>query len=436
LENKMSEHLEKIELRSEEVQEILNKVPHWMIRWGNLLLLLLIVLLFIISWFVKYPDIISSEAIITTEIPPQKEFAKVTGKIDTIFVKDNHKVIKNQSLAIIENTANLNDVFYLKSVIDTIKYTKQLFYYPIDKMPILFLGEIENEYSLFENNYIQYILNKELQPYSNDLKASKFSSFEQKRRLINLQNQKELNKKELLFKKKDLERNKSLFEKGVIAEKDYENKQLEYLQAERNYKNMLSSISSLRERISNNNKTIKGTEISKIINGISLLKKVIQSFNQLKKSIKNWEIKYVLSSKINGKISYLNYWNKNQTVNQGDLVFTIIPSENSAFIAKLKTPAQNIGKVKIGQIANIKLTNFPDYEFGVLKGKVEKISEITDKEGFYTIDVSLPTNLITSYKKKIDFKQEMRGTADIITEDLRLMERFFYQFRNILKRGK
>ena len=30
----------------------------------------------------------------------------------------------------------------------------------------------------------------------------------------------------------------------------------------------------------------------------------------------------------------------------------------------------------------------------------------------------------------------MRGTADIITEDLRLMERFFYQFRNILKRGK
>jgi multidrug resistance efflux pump len=135
----MSEHLEKIELRSEEVQEILNKVPHWMIRWGNLLLLLLIVLLFIISWFVKYPDIISSEAIITTEIPPQKEFAKVTGKIDTIFVKDNHKVIKNQSLAIIENTANLNDVFYLKSVIDTIKYTKQLFYYPIDKMPILMI---------------------------------------------------------------------------------------------------------------------------------------------------------------------------------------------------------------------------------------------------------------------------------------------------------
>lgn len=432
----MKEDNIEIELRSEEVQEILTKVPNWMIRWGSLLLLMLIILLLAISWFVKYPDIISSKAIITTKIPPQKEFAKVTGKIDTIFVKDNHKVIKNQPLAIIENTANFKDVFYLKSVIDTIKYTKQSFYYPIDKMPILSLGEIETDYSIFENNYIQYILNKELQPYNNDLKANKFSSFEQSRRLINLQNQKELNKRELAFKKKDLERNKSLFKKGVIAEIDYENKQLEYLQAERNYKNILSSISSLREIISNSNKTIKGTEISKIINEISLLKKVIQSFNQLKKSIKNWELKYVLSSKIDGKISFLNYWSENQTVNQRDLVFTIIPSENIAFIAKLKTPAQNIGKVKIGQIANIKLANFPDYEFGVLKGKVEKISEITDKEGFYTIDVSLPKNLITSYKKKIEFKQEMRGTADIITEDLRLMERFFYQMMRFFKRNE
>ncbi|WP_052158214.1 transposase [Lacinutrix jangbogonensis] len=62
--------------------------------------------------------------------------------------------------------------------------------------------------------------------------------------------------------------------------------------------------------------------------------------------------------------------------------------------------------------------------------------EITDKEGFYTIDISLTKNLITSYKKKIELKQEMRGTADIITEDLRLMERFFYQMIKIFRRNE
>jgi multidrug efflux pump subunit AcrA (membrane-fusion protein) len=430
----MDNNLEDIELRSEEVQEILTKIPNWMIRKGNTLFLLLIVMLLAMSWFVKYPDIISSEAIITTKKPPQKEFAKTTGKIDTLFVEDTQNVIDNQPLAIIENTANYTDVFFLKSIIDTIKVQKQYFNFPVDKLPILFLGDIETSYALFENNYIQYILNKELNPFSNEAIANKITALELNRRLNNLESQKLLNKRELEFKQKDLKRSKSLFEKGVISEKEYESKQLEYLQSERNYKNMISSISQLRESISNSKKTSKGTEISRIREEMTLLKNTIQSFNQLKKSLKDWEMRYMLSSKMNGKVSFLNYWSKNQTVNQGDLVFTIIPNSNSSFIAKLKTPAQNLGKVKIGQRVHIKLQNYPDYEFGVLKGKVNHISEISDKDGFYTIDVSLPSELITSYNKKIEFKQEMRGTAEIITEDLRLIQRFFYQFNKIINR--
>jgi len=422
-----------IEIRSEEVQEILSYVPHWMIRWGNTLFFILIIMLLFISWFIKYPDVINAEVIVTTQIPPQKEYARVSGKIDTFFIKNNENVVKNQPLALIENTANYADVFLLKSIIDTIKIQKDAFNFPIDNLPILFIGDIENSYELFENNYIKYILNKDLNPYSYEEDANKISTSELKRRLYNLQAQKELNKKELSFKKKDLERSKSLFDKGVISEKDYELKQLDYLQSERSYKNMNSSISQLRESISNNKKTTKGTEIAKLREEMTLLKNVIQSFIQLKKSVKDWEMKYLLVSEINGKVSFLNYWSENQTVNQGDLVFTIIPSENSEYIAKLKTPAQNLGKVKIGQVVNIKLDNYPDYEFGVLKGRIKNVSEITNKEGFYTIDVSLPKKLITSYKKDIIFKQEMRGTAEIITEDLRLIERFFYQLKNIIK---
>ena len=55
-------------------------------------------------------------------------------------------------------------------------------------------------------------------------------------------------------------------------------------------------------------------------------------------------------------------------------------------------------------------------------------------KGLYFVDVELPQKLITSYNKEIDFKQEMQGSAEIITEDLRLIERFFYQFREVLKR--
>ena len=81
---------------------------------------------------------------------------------------------------------------------------------------------------------------------------------------------------------------------------------------------------------------------------------------------------------------------------------------------------------------NIKLENYSETEFGMLKGKVSHISLTPDIEGSYYIDVSLPQRLITSYKKEIVFKQEMSGTAEIITEDLRLIERFFYQFKSLM----
>jgi multidrug resistance efflux pump len=423
-----------IEIRSEEVQEILSYVPNWMIRWGNTLFFILILVVLFISWFIKYPDIINAEVIITTEVPPQKEYARVSGKIDTLFIKNTQRVQKKQPLAILENTAQFPDVFFLKSIIDTIQVQKKSFHFPIDEVPILFLGDIEISYDLFENNYIKYLLNKDLKPFSYEVNANEITSSELRRRLSNLKTQKELNERELELKKKDLERSKSLFEKGVISEKKYELKQLDYLQSERSYKNMNSSISQLRESISNNKRTSKGTELSKIREDMTLLRNVIQSFNQLKKSIKDWEMKYLLVSEIEGKVSFLNYWSKNQTVSQGDLVFTIIPTQNSAFVAKLKTPAQNLGKVKIGQKVNIKLDNYPNYEFGVIKGVIKTISETSNNEGFYNIDVSLPEKLITSYNKNITFKQEMRGSADIITEDLRLIERFFYQLRKALNK--
>lgn len=434
MENNDLEILDKIELRSEEVQEILTKVPHWMIRYGNVVLLCLILLLLFISWFVKYPDVIPSDAVITTSIPPQKEYANASGKLDALLVEDNELVSINQPLAVIENSANYEDIYYLKKITDSIKFDKSNFIFPIDSLPILFLGDIESQFALFENNYIQYLLNKKLKPYDNESLANRYSLSELYIRLKSLNAQKDLNKTELEIKSKELQRNQQLFKKGVISAQDFESKQLEFAQAERNSKNFETSISQLKESISNARKTKKGTEITQTREELLLLKNSIQAFVQLKKSINDWENTYVLKSAINGQVSFLNYYNTNQTVNAGDLVFTIIPSKNSSYIAKLKTPSQNSGKIKIGQNVNLKIDNYPDAEFGVLNGTVKNISAIPDQDGLYYVDVILPDKLITSYNKEIDFKQEMTGKAEIITEDLRLIERFFYQLRGIFQR--
>ncbi|MEK6153677.1 HlyD family efflux transporter periplasmic adaptor subunit [Flavobacteriaceae bacterium 3-367] len=430
----MPEKKEAIAIRSEEVQEILSFVPHWMIRWGNTVIFLLIIGLLLMSWFVKYPDTIAAEILVTTAIPPEKIYARSSGQLDAILVADNELVSENKLLAIIENSANYQDVLLLKEVVDTLAVDYESFLFPLEKLPTLFLGDIESDYALFERSYTEYSLNKELQPFSTEVLANRLSITEARSRLNNLLSQQALNKSELELKKKDFERFEVLYKKGAVSAQEYDQKQLDYLQSQRAYRNLGTSISQLRETLTNSQNSLRGTEIKKVQEESSSLKNVIQSYNQLKRSIKNWELKYVLVSSIAGRVSFLSFRNENQTVNQGDLVFTIVPKGNSAFLGKIKAPARNSGKIKTGQAVNIRLANYPYTEFGMLEGSVQSISLVPDNEGNYLIDVKLPEKLITTYNKEIEFKQEMRGTVQIITQDLRLIERFFYQLKNIFSK--
>jgi len=209
---------------------------------------------------------------VTTNLSPQKEYAKSSGNIDTIFVKDNQQIKSNMPLAVIENTADYKDVYFLKSIVDTIQLNNKGFEFPFDSLPILFLGDLESDYALFENSYIQYQLNKQLQPFSSETLANHISKSELLNRLGNLKSQKQLNQSELTFQKNDLERHKLLFEKGIISAQDYEAKQIAYTQAQRNFENMDASISTIREAISNANKTSVNTSINKTRETISLLK--------------------------------------------------------------------------------------------------------------------------------------------------------------------
>ena len=190
-----------LELRSEEVQEILTRIPHWLIRWGSMVVLAIFILFFFVSWIVKYPDIISTQIIITTNIPPQKLIAKTSGKIEAILVTDKSVVVKNTPIAIIENTANYNDVFLLKNIVDTINIEKNAF--PFYKLKLTQLGDVESAYALFQKEYSVDELNRKLQPYKVDGTAYNLETIQLKERLELLQSQRIINENELQLNKQD-----------------------------------------------------------------------------------------------------------------------------------------------------------------------------------------------------------------------------------------
>jgi hypothetical protein len=96
--------------------------------------------------------------------------------------------------------------------------------------------------------------------------------------------------------------------------------------------------------------------------------------------------------------------------------------------------AKGLGKVEKGQRVNVRLHAYPDQEFGWLEGVVERVENAPDANGFYVVKVLFPKGLVTNYGKSLPASLQLEGTAEIITEDLRLIVRFFNPLKKILKK--
>ena len=69
-----------IELRSEEVQEVMSHVPVWILRWGITVLFCIVIILLIGSYLFKYPDVVEAEITVSTQNPPAYVVARVDWK--------------------------------------------------------------------------------------------------------------------------------------------------------------------------------------------------------------------------------------------------------------------------------------------------------------------------------------------------------------------
>lgn len=423
--------LDNIELRSESVQDILTQPPHWMIRWGNTIIFIILIMILIMSYIIKYPEFVPAPIIVTSQNPPEKIEARSNSKIEKIYIKDHQKVKKGDVLMVLQSTADYKDVLKLKKLVDSID-PNQLSDFPVKEAAHFKLGELQGDYNNFAKAFQEESLFTRLQPYAPENLATNQSILESRSRIATLQQQKKIEATKYELSKKNFQRSQDLFNQGVIAAMELENEKIKYLQAQQNLENINISISQLQESISNLNKTKSGTAITSEKDRITYSSQTLQLFEQLRKSLKQWEQTYLIVSSTNGMASFQQFFGENQFVKAGDPIVSILPDKTEQLVGRMSVPATNSGKIVAGEKVLIKLDNYRFQEYGIIEGKVQNISLIPDEKGNYYVDVILPNGLKTSYGKTLKFDKELRGNAEIVTQDLRLIERFFYQIRKLL----
>lgn len=421
------------DIRSDEVQEILARIPSWTVRWGITLIFGLIVMLLLFSWFVKYPDIIAAPMVLSTENPPVRLISKVSGRIVSLEGANGDVVTRGEKLGLVESPISLEEVNYLKNYIQEVNalLLDSSHILPQTRSKYAF-GELQLVFNQLSKSCFEY-KKMQLDSYVREKMVSledKINQYERVRMIT--KRQLGIAKLELKNVKYVLDENTILYKNGTISKMELFAEESKYHQKQMEVENLNKSIAEMDINLSNLGQELNDLRYS-YSNGVSVLKNDIRLYiNSIQSGLENWKLNYEITAPIDGRLVYLSNWKKNQHISSATPIFAVIP-ENEDFVANLKIASNGYGKIKVGQKVRISLNGFPSNEFGYLEGEVFHLNEMSHK-GEYLVEVKLLNGMKSSYNINLEFTPEMEGMADVITDDLRVLERLFIQFNKLTKR--
>lgn len=413
--------------------EIIGNPPSWILRWGMTLLLATVVVFSTIGWFIKYPDIINVRVTIVSDPPPIRVLARSSGTLKKITVKDKDTVQQGDVLAILNHSISHDQIVSVDSFLQYLAEINS----PYEQISLNITEDVN--LSSLQNNYsslIQLIKKFNSLLSKKDVFAKKKSI---KKKIVyleainsNLTKQKINLDRELAIFNNKYKRDFTLNETGVLSNSDLENSEMSFLQATRQADNIVSTIINNKIQIENLNNQlldIRQARADEVYTAFLTIKKEAQVLDD---ELELWKFAYVIKSPIEGIVSFSEKRFEQQFLSVDKELFTIIPLVEQNIVGNALLPIANSGKITIGQKANIKLDNFPYQEYGIISANVSNLSLVPNEEKYLT-EFKLPKQLKTTYDIVLPFKQEMQGTAEIITEDKTVLQRIFEKLLSILK---
>jgi HlyD family secretion protein len=427
--NNETQFEQNVRQRADAVQEIVSHHPGFLERWALLLFLLLLVSLFIATWFIRYPDIIETGATLTAINGPKPLVPMQSGRIIRLFHNNNRRVSRGSVLAWLEATGNHFQILQLARSVDSAKVLLKKD--SLSSMINLFvsdydaLGEIQAAYELFNGSWRRfddYVISgfykgKILMLEEDIADLRKISGAIERQKSIASEN---LNLAEESFKMND-----QLFRDKIISKEEHRIQKSKLL-------NTHNEVPRLNATLLTNENLIRGKrkEIMQIEHDII---QQTQEFEQALMTIKSlldaWIQRYTIRSPVDGVLTFIVPLQDNMLVEQGQYIGYVNPDSSTYYVEAI-LGQRRLGKVATGQTVQLRFDAYPFNEFGYVPGELDYISEVPTDSGFLS-RICLSKGLTTNHGLTIPNKPGLKAKALIITKNERLMHRFYAEIVKI-----
>ncbi len=433
----MEEH-DSIDLRSKAFQDVMGEPPSWLLRWGITAIFVAFVSLFVVGFFLEYPETEEAPIQLETSNPPIDIYAPASGTVIPIF-KEQMVVSQDTVLGQISNINSGNAEQILKFSKMLNEYDKKGFVTVPDfkQMDKWDLGPIESDYLKFYQAFSG-------SGSSNITQTQAISTYNENIKIY--RNDIELLKNAITLKEDQLERIperriklKAIYSKSKDT-KDILNLDALVIEEQR----LKSDIDNLKQDISDKELEIRNQENQKLMiqqgvreNRTNREQNIDFAISNLKSKIEEWKKNHIIKAPIDGTLVYqdkLKGKTSRFNVEKGEKLFAIIPINAEQEIeGKLYLSSEESLKIKEGQIVKIKISTYRPSEYGLLNGVV--IDKATlPVNGQYLVRVNLVDGMKTTKQKDIPFAHEMKGEAQIITQNRNFTGLIWDQFVEMLNR--
>lgn len=417
--------------RGEAVQEFISRKPGFLIQYGTILFLCILIVIITACWFIKYPDVISAAAKLKSINAPKPVINKMQGKLMKLSVKENDAVKENEIIGYMESVGKPSEVLRLEAALDTINaFVSEdkagLLPAYITSLEFRNLGELQQAYQAFMQAYITYkdyinngFYERKRNMLSNDLN-------DLSRLHANLSNQKYIQQQDETLAVKTYEMNEKLLNEKVISLKEFRDEKSKLL-------NKSLSVPQVNATIISNEtqQNEKKKEILELDNQAAQQQAVfMQALNTLKNEVADWKRDYLLIAPVTGKVCFSEFIQEKEELKANQTVCYINPVNTTSY-AEVFIPQSNFGKARIGERVLLKFQAYPFEQYGNVEGIVSFISPVAT-DSCYAAKVDLPKGLTTHFGKEIQYRDGLLSSAEIITENMRLLQRLYYDiYKNI-----
>lgn len=409
--------------RSEEVQDIIDRMPTRWTLWTVMVITILVSVMLFLSFVIEYPDTVDGEISLTGQTAPVRLVAGTTGRMH-LLLERGATVHPGSIIAYIENGVDYNSYLYLESLLATQEQ-------PTTFRTDLEFGELGISYNAWMISCQNWKRLEKSNRYANErtqlaaqIKGGRKEE-DNARATLALQRRIRANLAEQIRK------DSILLKQGIISKYEFQNNQNAYLSQAEAYLNLQTSHNSKQTDIQRGQLQIARSHLEEQETLDEAFADMKAKRNTLQNELRLWKEKYLFVATSKGELDYLNFWRENTMIRAGEEAFTIIPAKNKV-IGEAVIPSTGAGKIKSGQIVNVKLNDFPYDEYGMLIGKVESISQLSNtteiqqrRVNTYLVRIAFPYGLQTNFGKTLSLNFESKGTAEILTKPRRLIERLF-----------